>query len=82
MKNALQYSKRLESAGLSREQAEAHLEILSEVVEDEMATKTDLERLEQKMSAGFQQMEYRLTIKLGAFMVVAVGAVAALVRVL
>jgi|FLYM01.1.fsa_nt_gi flagellar capping protein FliD len=42
MRHTLKYSKQLESAGLSRELAETHLQILEEIVEDEMATKADL----------------------------------------
>ena len=46
MIKALKYSKQLEAVGLSREQAEVHLEILTEVIEGEMATKADLKKLE------------------------------------
>lgn len=43
MRKTLLYTKRLESVGLSRDQAEAHLQILEEVIEDEMATKADIQ---------------------------------------
>lgn len=45
MRKALMYSKRLEKAGLTRTQAEVHLEILEEVIENEMATKNDIRDL-------------------------------------
>jgi len=51
--NTLEYAKRLEAAGVSRKQAEAHIQIISNVVEVDMATKQDL-----------KELEYRLTIKL------------------
>lgn len=42
MKKALLYTKKLETAGLERALAEAHVEILEEIFEDEMATKADI----------------------------------------
>lgn len=62
MFNTLKYSKILEAVGISREQAEAHIQIIAEIVEGELATKQDIERLESKLV----QLEYRLIIKLGA----------------
>jgi len=60
-------------------------EALSEVLEvnlKELATKGDIAMLRQEMDAQFVQLEQRMTIKLGTMMVVAVGAVAALVKLL
>lgn len=42
MQNSLKYAKFLEEAGLPRNVAEAHIEILTEIVGDEMATKADI----------------------------------------
>jgi len=80
MINALKYAKKLEEAGFSREQAEVQLQIITEVVEGDLATKQDLDifrkDLEYAIQASvkdlrhdMQQLEYRLTIKLGAFLV-------------
>ena len=55
--NTLEYAKRLEAAGVSRKQAEAHIQIISNVVEVDMATKQDL-----------REMEYRLTIRICTIM--------------
>lgn len=55
--NTLKYAKILESAGISRKHAEAHIEIINSVVEDDMATKQDL-----------KELEYRLTIKICGIM--------------
>ena len=89
MNNALKYVKILESAGITREQAEAHVQIISEILEDDLVTKQDLlnsenvlknsmERLEHKML----QMEYRMTIKLGSIVTVGIAAMTAVIKLL
>lgn len=55
MFNTLKYSRILEAVGVSREQAEAHIQIIAEIVEDDLATKQDL-----------KELEFRLIIKLSA----------------
>lgn len=55
MFDTLRYSKTLEAAGVSRSQAEAHVKIIAEIVEGDLATKQDM-----------RELEYRLVIKLGA----------------
>lgn len=57
MFNTLMYAKKLESVGLPREQAEAHVQIIADVIEEQLATKQDL-----------KELEYRLIIKLSAIM--------------
>lgn len=94
--DTLKYSKRLKDAGVLPAQAEAEAEALAEVLEvnlKDLATKADLAReaeylrrdireMEQRIDARFVQLEQRMTIKLGGLMVVAVGVVAALVKLL
>ncbi len=71
---------RLEKAGMPREQAaafaQAQQESLSEALESTLATKSDILRLENRIDT----MELRLTIKLGTIVAIAVGAVAALIK--
>ncbi len=62
--NTLEYAKRLESAGVTRQQAEAQANIMTEIVDDKMATKSDL-----------RELEYRLTIRFGAMMAAAVAII-------
>ena len=73
---------RLEKAGASRELAaamvDAQAEAFSQALDTTLATKTDIVRLENRMDA----MELRLTIKLGAFIAVAVASTAALLKLL
>lgn len=67
--DTLAYARRLKSVGFTEEQAQVQAEALASIVEEHLATKHDL-----------RELEYRLTIRLGAMMTVSVGAVAALVK--
>jgi len=67
--DTLVYARRLRQAGFSEQQAEVQAEALAAVVAETLATKQDL-----------RELEYRLTLRLGAMLTVAVGAVAALVK--
>lgn len=74
MFNTLLYTKKLEAVGIKRDIAEAHIQILAEVVEKDMATKQDL-----------RELEYRLTIRIaainGAMITLAIAITAALAKV-
>ena len=87
--DTLKYANRLKAAGAESRIAEAEAEALAEVFElnlKEVATREDLkqmeERLNEKMDTRFIQLEQRMIIKLGGLMVVAIGAVATLVKIL
>lgn len=89
MNNTLKYIKILESAGVSREQAEAHVQLITEVTEGTLATKQDIINLETKMNSSIErlehkmlQAEYRLTIKLGTIVTVAIAAATAAMKLL
>jgi len=73
MINTLAALRRLEEAGVPRQQAEAQVQLLAELVDTDLATKRDL-----------KDLEYRLTIKTGAIvgsMLTVFGVVNALIRV-
>ena len=76
MFNTLKYAKKLEEVGMTRAQAETHVEIIAEVIEDQLATKDDMKQMKNELV----QMEYRLTIKLGTIVTVSIAAFAALVK--
>lgn len=70
--DTLRYANRLKEAGVPPAQAEAEAVALSEVLDvnlKELATKEDL-----------KTMELRLTVKLGAFLSVAVGVLIAVLK--
>ncbi len=94
--DTLKYANRLKAAGAESRIAEAEAEALAEVFElnlKEVATREDLKQMEERLSekmdarflqldARFLQLEQRMIIKLGGLMVVAIGAVATLVKIL
>ncbi len=87
--NTLAYAKKLIAAGVPERQAEAQAEALAEIVEDTLATKLDIKALESAMKEQelrllreMKDIEYRMTIKLGTLMVVAVAAMATLQKLL
>ena len=67
--DTLAYAKRLRSAGCSEQLAEVQAEALAAVVTENIATKQDL-----------RELEYRLTLRLGAMLTVAAGTMAALAK--
>ncbi len=92
--DTLKFAERLEKAGASRELAsaiaEAQKEAFSETLDTSVATKADvatlradLAKLENQLlltGSRLEAMEYRLTIKLGAFLVTAVGVLIAVLK--
>lgn len=60
--DTLAYARKLESAGFSREQAEAQADALREIIDEKIATKQDLRELELRL-------KYDLTLRLGGIVV-------------
>ena len=84
MNNTLKYVKILENTGVTREQAEAHVQLITEITEGDLATKQDMKNLETKFDSSIErlehkmlQLEYRLTIKLGTIVTVVIAAATA-----
>lgn len=87
--DTLKFANRLKAAGMEPRLAEEQAVVMAEVFEahlKELATREDLKRLEASLSERFDSrlllLEQRMTIKLGALMVAAVGLVATLVKLL
>ena len=94
MFKALKYTKILEDVGLTREQAEAHIEIMTEVMDSNLATKQDVKDLRQEVKElevsllheikdvrnDIVQSEYRLTVKMGTIVSVALGIAIAFLK--
>ncbi len=84
MFNAFKYTKQLEEAGFTRDQAEIQLQVISEIVEGDLATKQDLSTSVERLEHEMQKLEYRLVIKLsgavGAIVTLAIGVTAALTK--
>lgn len=65
MFNSLKYTKILEESGLPRNQAEAHMQIMTAVVEEDMATKADLKELKTDLKSEMRDFKNDIIIKLG-----------------
>lgn len=72
--NALKYTKKLEGVGIAREQAEAHVQVIAEIVEDDVATKNDLKDLENRLVI-------KLSAILGGMITLAIAVITALSRI-
>lgn len=69
--DSLDYARRLEKAGCPREQAEAHAAILSNVLEERLATKQDI-----------RELELKLTLKMGAMLTAATTILGTLIAII
>lgn len=73
--DTLSYAKKLESAGFTRQQAEAQAAALREMIEDRIATKQGLRELELRL-------KYDLTIRLGGIVVACTAILLAILPML
>ena len=73
--DTLAYAKKLKSAGFTEEQAEVQAEALAGLVNEQLATKRDLQELEMRL-------KHDLTVRLGGMMITGIAVVATLVRIL
>jgi hypothetical protein len=89
--DSLGYSRRLRDRGVPQDQAEAHAEAARDFIMAELVTKPDLqvalqaaiaplERRMDKIEMKLDNLSLRLTLRLGAMIVVAIGALATLMR--
>ena len=80
------FVKELTAAGMPEAQAEVLASAQAKLIDEKLATKQDLKELEERLRRDMVELELRLkhdlTVRLGSMMVIAVGAVAALVKLL
>ena len=76
------FVKDLTRAGMPEEQAELLARSRATPIDEKLATKQDLKALGARLCRGMRELELRLTLRLGSMMVVAIGVVAALVKLL
>lgn len=69
--DTLSYANKLINAGFTKEQAEVQAEAIAELINDNIATKRDL-----------QELEYKLLLKIGAMLAASIGIITALVKLL
>ena len=76
------FVKELTEAGMPERQAEVLARSQATLIDEKLATKQDLDALESRLKRDMKELELRLTLRLGSMMVVAIGVVAALVKLL
>ncbi len=76
--DTLTYATKLRDAGFTQEQAEVQAHALADIVEERLATKQDIATLR----CDIKDMEYRMTIRLGAMLAVSITIMGALVKLL
>ena len=80
------FVKELTAAGMPEAQAEVLANCQAKLIDEKLATKQDLKELEDRLRRDMKELELRLkhdlTVRLGSMMVIAVGVVAALVKLL
>jgi hypothetical protein len=67
--------KKLRAVGFTEEQAEVQTRIIAELVDEQLVSR-------QYLDERLKELEYRLVIRLGGMIVVAIGVVATLVKLL
>jgi hypothetical protein len=92
--DSLGYAKRVRDRGVSQDQAEAHAEAARDFIMTELATKADVVAIKADLLAtkqelrsdiaelrhGMETENLRLTVRLGAMLVVAIGALATILK--
>lgn len=63
MYDSLKYAKKLEEVGVSRKQAEVHVQILTEIIDTNFATKQDLRDLSAELRQEMQDLRAELSSK-------------------
>ena len=80
--DTLAYAKKLKAAGFTEQQAEIQAEALSEIIQDRLATKQDIEGLKRDIKELELRLKHDLTLRLGGMIVAGIAVVATLVKLL
>ena len=92
MFNAIKYSQELEKAGFTREQAEASVKLLVDIMDQNLATKSDLKEVEISLRSEIREavtllrseskdLQYKLITTLGSLMTALVGIAVAILKI-
>jgi hypothetical protein len=80
MLNTLKYAKILEEVGFSRQQAEASVGILVEVMEQELASRQDVKDLRTGLEHSIARLESKLTLRMGTLLAASIAILTAILR--
>jgi hypothetical protein len=82
MLNTLKYAKILEEVGFSRQQAEASVGILVDVMEQELASKQDVKDLRTSLEHSIARLESKLTLRMGTMLAASIAILTAIQRLI
>jgi hypothetical protein len=74
--DTLQFAKKLREAGISEKAAEIHAEALKEIIDNNLATKQDIENIRRDLT----EWAYKLTIRMGVMCVAVITILAAIIK--
>lgn len=80
--DTLAFTKKLKAAGVPEAQAEVQAEAIAELIDQKLATKQDIHRLETSLKRDIQDMSNKLTLRFGSMLVGAVSVLAILIKIL
>ena len=80
--DTLSYAKELIAAGMPQQQAEVISLRQRSLIENELATKTDIKNTEIELKRDIKVMEFTMTLRLGTIVVIALGAMTTLTKLL
>ena len=80
--DTLSYAKELIAAGMPQQQAEVISLRQRSLIENELATKTDIKNTEIELKRDIKVMEFTMTLRLGAIVVISLGAMTTLTKLL
>jgi hypothetical protein len=78
--DTLMYAKKLKEAGVPEKQAEIQAEALRDIIENNLATKVDIETMRDKLETKITELEYKIIIKMGIMLVAAISILAAIIK--
>ena len=85
---SLHYAKQLKAAGFTEKQAEVQVEALKNLIDEKLATKSDIQhlereihQLEERLTNRINEMFYKAIISLGAIMVAGITVLGIVVKV-
>lgn len=81
--DTLMYAKKLQDKGFTADQAEAQVEMVKEIIDNQLATKQDildLKRDIQDVRRDIKEITDKIVIRLGSLIVIAVGVLAAIIK--
>ncbi|MFI3272789.1 MAG: coiled-coil domain-containing protein [Pseudomonadota bacterium] len=85
--DTLEFSKTLQNSGFSQEQADAMAQAQRKAMQEmlvaqQLATKGDLQEVRNELKGDLKDLEYRITVRLGAMMAASIAIIATLVKLL